>query len=125
SAFDLVYGQLDDSSHLPLMPANRWSNTFRVEWNNKGKGSTGYAFLSVQTHFDQNKVAAFETKSPRYNLWNIGLGGNLPLFGHGIGYRISGNNLFDKDYIAHLSRLKPDGVANMGRNIALGVNIPI
>ena len=125
SNFDMVYGQLDDGSNLPLMPANRWTNTFRVEWNNKTTRLGCYAFLSVQTHFDQNKVAAFETQSPRYNLWNIGVGGDLLLFDHKIGYRISGNNLFDKEYIAHLSRLKPDGVANMGRNIALGLNIPI
>ena len=35
---------------------------------------------------------------------------------------INGNNLFNKSYIAHLSRLKNDGIPNMGRNIVLGIN---
>jgi len=33
--------------------------------------------------------------------------------------------LTDKVYIAHLSRLKVDGVPNIGRNIVLGVNFNI
>ena len=32
------------------------------------------------------------------------------------------NNLLNKNYIAHLSRLKNDGILNMGRNIVLGLN---
>jgi hypothetical protein len=35
---------------------------------------------------------------------------------------INGNNLFNKSYIAHLSRLKNDGIPNVGRNIVLGIN---
>ena len=125
SSFDMVYGQLDSGSNLPLIPANRWTNTFRVEWNNKVTRSGCYAFLTLQTHFDQNKVAEFETKSPRYNLLNVGVGGDFVLFDQKMAYRISGNNLFDTDYISHLSRLKPDGISNMGRNLALNLSIPL
>lgn len=125
SSFDMVYGELDSGSSLPLIPANRWTNTFRVEWNNKMTRSGCYAFVTLQTHFDQNKVADFETKSSRYNLLNLGVGGDFVLFDQKIGYRISGNNLFDTDYVAHLSRLKPDGVSNMGRNVALNLSIPL
>jgi iron complex outermembrane receptor protein len=38
---------------------------------------------------------------------------------------LNGNNLFDKRYIAHLSRLKNDGIPNIGRNIVLGVNFSL
>src|SRR5690606_29579535 len=98
---------------------------FRVEWTKERTQTKCYAFLTLQSHFDQNKVAAFETKSPRYHLLNLGLGGDLVLFEQKVGYRISGNNLFDTDYISHLSRLKSDGVSNMGRNIALNLSIPL
>ena len=125
SSYDIVYGQLDDDTNLPLIPANRWTNTFRVEWNNKATKSNSYAFVTLQTFFDQNKVAEFETKTPRYNLFNVGFGGDILLFNQKIGYKISGNNLFDKNYISHLSRLKPDGIANIGRNIAFNVSIPL
>ena len=39
--------------------------------------------------------------------------------------RISGNNLLNKDYFSHLSRLKYDGIGNVGRNITLGISVPL
>ncbi len=125
SSYDIVYGQLEDDTDLPLMPANKWTNTFRVEWNKKDTQYKCYAFATLQTFFDQNKVAAFETKTPRYNLFNVGFGGDIKIFNQKIGYKISGNNLFDKNYISHLSRLKTDGIANIGRNVAFNLSIPL
>lgn len=125
SSYDIVYGQLEDKSNLPLIPANRWTNTFRVEWKKRASQYRCYAFVTLQTHFDQIKVADFETTTPRYNLFNVGIGGDVCVFEQKIGYRISGNNLFDKNYISHLSRLKTDGIANMGRNIAFNLSIPL
>ena len=125
SSYDIVYGQLEDDTNLPLMPANKWTNTLRVEWNKKDTQYRCYAFATLQTFFDQNKVAEYETKTPRYNLFNVGIGGDIKVFDHKIGYKISGNNLFDKNYVSHLSRLKTDGIANIGRNIAFNVSIPL
>ena len=125
SSYDIVYGVLEDDTNLPLIPANRWTNTFRVEWKKKENKYNCYAFITLQTYFDQNKVAEFETRTPRYNLFNMGIGGDAMIFNQKIGYKISANNLFDKNYISHLSRLKPDGIANIGRNIAFNVSIPL
>ena len=38
---------------------------------------------------------------------------------------LNANNLLDEEYTAHLSRLKTDGIPNMGRNIVLGLNFNI
>ena len=38
---------------------------------------------------------------------------------------LNGNNITDKKYTAHLSRLKGDGISNMGRNLILGVQLSI
>jgi iron complex outermembrane receptor protein len=35
---------------------------------------------------------------------------------------LNGNNVFDKSYLAYLSRLKSNGIANIGRNIVFGMN---
>ncbi len=35
------------------------------------------------------------------------------------------NNIFDTEYIAHLSRLKVDNIQNMGRNIVIAANFNI
>ncbi|AEM72084.1 TonB-dependent receptor plug [Allomuricauda ruestringensis DSM 13258] len=124
SSYDIVFGELEDKSDLPLIPANRWTNTFRVEWN-KNQDYKYYAFVTLQTFFDQNKVADFETPTSRYNLFNVGVGGDIRIFNQKVGYSITGNNLFDKNYISHLSRLKADGIANIGRNISFNLNIPL
>ncbi|MGW9686161.1 TonB-dependent receptor [Flagellimonas sp. 2504JD1-5] len=126
SSFDLVIGELKDDTPLPLIPANRWNNTLRVEWDSpKGLKTKSYAFITLQSVFDQNKVGEFETSTPGYALFNMGIGGELKVFNQPVGFKISGNNLFDKNYISHLSRLKTDGIANIGRNIALNLSIPL
>ncbi|MAU16045.1 MAG: TonB-dependent receptor [Muricauda sp.] len=124
SSYDIVYGELEDNSNLPLIPANRWTNTFRVEWKKQNQEYRCFAFVTLQTFFDQNKVADFETPTARYNLFNVGVGGDIRIFNQKMNYSITGNNLFDKDYISHLSRLKADGIANIGRNIAVSLSIP-
>ena len=53
---------------------------------------------------------------------NLGFGGTVKLGKHAFDVNLNGNNLLDKKYIAHLSRLKTDGIPNIGRNIVLGVN---
>lgn len=124
SSLETVRGELDEGGNLPLIPAVSLSNTFRVEINHAGKQLKGsYAYAGVQTVFDQNRVSDFETPTAGYTLLNAGFGGELLIMDQEVGVRLSANNLLDKFYIAHLSRLKPDGIANIGRNISLGITV--
>lgn len=119
SSFETVTGKLQNDSYLPLIPANSLSNTVRVEFENNWV-KKGYAFIKLKTTFKQNNVSDFETKSSDYNLLSAGLGGTLSVFKKELELSISGNNLTDETYINHLSRLKSDGIFNMGRTINLG-----
>jgi iron complex outermembrane receptor protein len=65
----------------------------------------GFATLNVASTFSQKK-SGFETRSKGYNLVNLGFGGTVKLGKTVFDVNINGNNLFDKGYIAHLSRLK-------------------
>ncbi|MEK6154180.1 TonB-dependent receptor [Flavobacteriaceae bacterium 3-367] len=124
SSFAMVIGELDDDSSLPLIPANSITNTVRVEFNKTNTWLlNSYAFVSLQSVFDQERVSSFETFTDGYNLLDVGLGGNLLLFDQEVSLRLTANNLLDKTYIAHLSRLKTDGIPNIGRNISLGLSI--
>jgi iron complex outermembrane receptor protein len=76
----------------------------------------------VTTTFDQNHVSDFETETGGYTLVNLGVGGKITSYGAKFNVSLNANNVFDKTYIAHLSRLKPDGIPNIGRNVVLGVN---
>ena len=101
---------------------NNWNNTIRTEFKIKNWLEDGFATLNVSSTFNQKNVSGFETESNGYNLVNLGFGGTVKLGKTAFDVNINGNNLFDKRYIAHLSRLKTDGIPNIGRNIVLGVN---
>lgn len=122
SSFETVTGKKDKGDYLPLIPANNWNNTIRTEFKIKNWLSEGFATFNVSSTFNQNKVSGFETASDGYTLVNIGLGGTVTLGKLLFEVNLNANNLFDKQYIAHLSRLKTDGIPNIGRNIVLGLN---
>ena len=122
TSFETVTGKKQNGDYLPLIPANNWNNTIRTEFNIKNWFQDGYATLNVSSTFNQDNVSGFETASKSYSLVNLGFGGKVKFGKTAFDVNINGNNLFDKKYIAHLSRLKTDGIPNIGRNIVLGVN---
>ena len=125
SSFETVTGQKQNGDYLPLIPANNWNNTIRTEFKIKKWMSDGFASLNVSNTFNQNNVSGFETKSNGYTLVNLGIGGKITIRKTVFEVNLNGNNLFNKTYIAHLSRLKTDGIPNIGRNFVLGVNFNI
>jgi iron complex outermembrane receptor protein len=126
SSFETVTGEKQyrglGSDFLPFIPANNWNNSMRAEFNIKNWLKDGYATLNVSNTFDQKKVSGFETYSEGYTLVNLGIGGQINIGKTHFNFNLNGNNLFNKSYIAHLSRLKNDGIPNIGRNIVLGIN---
>lgn len=120
SSFETVTGKQKNDSYLPLIPANSLSNTLRIEFDTKVVKKF-YAFAKLNTYFKQSNVSAFETSTNEYTLLGAGLGGTLHLFNNELDVKISGSNLTDKRYINHLSRLKSDGIYNIGRNINVGL----
>ena len=126
TSFETVTGEKQSRSvgrdYLPLIPANNWNNTIKTEFKIKNWLEDGFATLNVSSTFNQKNVSGFETETNGYNLVNLGFGGTVKLGKTAFDVNINGNNLFDKRYIAHLSRLKTDGIPNIGRNIVFGVN---
>ncbi|WP_417237958.1 TonB-dependent receptor [Bizionia sp.] len=120
SSFETVTGKLDSGDYLPLIPANSINNTIRVEFDYKEETNM-YAFVKLKSVFSQDNVSTFETATGSYNLLSAGFGGNIKAFNNDLSIIISGTNLTDKTYVNHLSRLKPDGIFNMGRNFSLGL----
>jgi len=122
SSFESVTAQKDNGNHLPLIPANKWNTTFRSNFK-LGKSITeGYVMTSIETTFSQNNISEFETKTPDYTLVHFGLGGKFTIGNLKFETTLNANNVLDRTYVSHLSRLKADGIANIGRNIVLGIN---
>lgn len=76
-------------------------------------------------------VHGTETMTPSYTLVNLGVSASIPYAkSNNMQLILQANNLFDKSYQAHLSRLKyledhdGPGIYNMGRNIIAKLIIP-
>lgn len=120
SSFETVTGKQDNDDYLPLIPANTINNTVRIEFSTE-KFQEGYAFITYRTRLEQANVSQFETTTDGYSLLSAGFGAKAKLFNKELSFNFSANNITDKVYINHLSRLKPDGIPNMGRNFTLGL----
>ena len=125
SSFETVIGQKQNSDYLPLIPANKWNNSIRTQFNIKKWLTDGFASINMESTFNQKKVSDFETKTNDYTLVNLGFGGKVKLGKTFFDLNLNANNLFDKTYVSHLSRLKNDGIPNIGRNVILGVSFNI
>ncbi|MES2811189.1 MAG: TonB-dependent receptor [Bacteroidota bacterium] len=125
SSFESVTAKKDNGDHLPLIPANKWNTNFRATFKLGKMVSDGYVTTAVETIFAQNNISEFETKTPDYTLLNFGLGGKITFGKLKFETTLNANNVLNRNYISHLSRLKADGISNIGRNIVLGINFDL
>lgn len=119
--FETVTGERDDS-YLPLIPANSVTNTIRTEFIGGKILKDKYIFTTLKNVFDQNNPGFAETRTGGYSLLSAGFGSAIDLGKSRLNFSLSGNNLLNKDYISHLSRLKQDGIPNIERNIKVSLN---
>lgn len=124
SSFETVTGK-QDNNNLPLIPANQWKNNIRVEFKENTWLKETYSSLFFNYTFQQNNISEFETETPEYLLINFALGGKVTLGKKAFNLSLNANNLFDKTYVNHLSRLKTDGINNMGRNVIISLNFDL
>lgn len=124
SSFETVTGKQKDNSYLPLIPANSFSNTLRAKFDTKAL-KNGYVFVKVKSTLKHNNNSALETNTDGYNLLSAGLGIDFLVLKQTLSVTLSGNNLTNTNYISHLSRLKPDGIFNMGRNVIVGLTFKL
>lgn len=119
---------------LPMMPAPRWTMNVRYEFPDFAEGHCrrSYVAAGLDYNFRQDRFYAVddtETATPAYALVNLSAGMDLHVWNHNcIELAVTCQNLFNKVYQSHLSRLKyadGPGIAAMGRNICVKVNIPL
>ncbi|MEO6902340.1 MAG: TonB-dependent receptor [Bacteroidia bacterium] len=125
SSFATVTGVLNDTSHLPFIPANKIHSEILYSFNIKSTFKECYILFSNDYVFAQNKPAVHETKTSGYILFNVGFGSNVIFGKETITFNIICNNVFNEYYYDHLSRFKYYGFHNIGRNIVLNIHIPI
>lgn len=145
SRLSFVRGKFDEavggSVNLPMIPATRLSSEIRGDFPRTGKRFKNlYAKIELDYTFKQDKPFegfSTETITPGYGLWNAGIGSDLQNYNKKktiLSVHIALQNITDKTYQNHLSRLKyaavnevsgRKGVFNAGRNFSIKVNFPL
>ena len=144
NTFSMVDAQLlhqsSEMKYLPLTPAPKWSSELKYElFHDMRTITNSYVAVQLECHLRQShyfRAYGTETATPSYTLLNLSAGTDVLSRGgrRVVSLYLSVNNLFDRGYQDHLSRLKymdenalsgRCGVYNMGRNIALRVVVPI
>jgi iron complex outermembrane receptor protein len=124
SSFESVTGKQDDN-YLPLIPANQWKNNIRMEFESFKYFKNAYLSYFFNYTFKQSNINEFETRTPDYLLINFAVGGKVTIGKTAFHLNLNANNLLDKTYTNHLSRLKADGINNMGKNVILSLNFDL
>lgn len=128
-----------DSRWLPLTPQPRWCGDVKYEFVCGGRTFDNlFLKFAVDCNLRQSHyyaANATETATPSYTLLNLYAGTDIKRRGKRIvSLYLSGENLTDRAYQSHLSRLKyldtnavtgRRGVYNMGRNFSVKVVVPI
>lgn len=131
--------QPHEARYLPLTPAPRWTSDLRYDIVRDGRAiNNTYVALQMECDLRQSHFYAVngtETATPSYTLWNVSAGTDLRVRGKKVAsIFLSCNNIFDKIYQSHLSRLKyldvnpvngRRGIFNMGRNFSIKLLVPI
>ena len=130
----------DSTRHLPFIPAARYSSELKARFTDLNKNiASAYISFGMNHYFKQNRYyAAYgtETATPAYTLLHASLGAGFKNAKNKefLSLHITGENLTDKAYQSHLSRLKyaPENVAtgwqgvfNMGRNFGIKLLLSI
>ena len=126
SRVDLVVADISDGSgySAPMIPAPRVVSGVDYATGAVGPFSRLGFEAEVDTHVKQENVAPWETDSEGYSLVNASVNARLKWHHRDVLIGLHGLNLANKEYVDHLSLLKPDGIPNVGRTVALTVRVP-
>ena len=111
-------------SALPFIPAASLINELRFEPNVKGLNNS-FLKVGLTNVFKQDRFDSFETQTDGYTLLDAGIGTAFKVKNGKVNIWITGQNLGDKLYYNHLSRYKPVGIYNQGRNLSFGISVPL
>ena len=111
-----INGEKTNREYLPLIPPITLKHSFNLNFDNNSFQ------ISTLAKGKKQNLGQFETQTNSYLVMDISGSHELNLLNNSIKLSWSANNLFDKEYYDHLSRLKNMEIYEMGRNISVGLN---
>ncbi|MCO6500219.1 MAG: TonB-dependent receptor [Vicingus serpentipes] len=122
--YAMVIGEKSNGTALPRIPANNLLVTLKAEVKDFSWMKNPYVSVAGNTFFDQTSITSFETTTPGYTLLSAKVGGDLQLGKQKVILSLGVTNILNQRYYNHLSRLKADGIYNMGRNVIVNLKVP-
>lgn len=123
STYSTVIGQTDAGDYLPFIPAQELNTALTFPLRHPKIPLEGFIRIATDYFFAQNRPGQFETATADYALLNAAIGASFRSKRQQFHLGVSGNNLLNRVYAAHLSRYKYFGISNIGRNIAVQFSI--
>ncbi|TGM88600.1 TonB-dependent receptor [Leptospira licerasiae] len=120
-----VYSDIKNK-YLPRMSPNRGRLGLRFTTDKLFGISKPYFSVNGTFVQSQYKVDKLETPTQGYNLYDVGFGGEIPGLTNGTEsatFDVAILNIFDKEYVNHLSRYK-EYALNPGTNVTFKTTIP-
>ncbi|MBM4169065.1 MAG: TonB-dependent receptor [Ignavibacteria bacterium] len=123
---DITIGKNLDRSHsLPFIPPASIRLGLTGLGDSMGVFGRPYVGFQLTRAFPQSRVAEGESPSEGYFLLGVHAGAQFTLGSSVLAVSLAVENALDVRYTDHLSRLKPFGVSNPGRNIIVRTHLPI
>ena len=116
TSLEYVFGETQDGMALPYISPLTFNQVFNISF------SSNYSFeIDFVAKAQQNRTAMYEESTDGYSLLNLSGSWMTSFLGNDLNIFWNIDNVFDKEYYDHLSRLKTAGIHEMGRNISVGL----
>jgi len=125
SSGESVTGKIDNGEDLPRIPGFTIKNNVKFEFKISDHFNSNFFVINNKNVFKQTKISEHEDSGEAYSLFDIGFGSNFNIGKSATTFSININNLFNKNYVDHLSVLKEENIANAGRNVVFGLDIKL
>jgi iron complex outermembrane receptor protein len=116
SSIEYIFGETSDKEALPFISPLTFNQVFNIDFSND---------YSLEIDFiakaKQGRVSNYEEKTSGYSLLNLSGNWKTTFLENDLNIFWTVNNVFDKEYYDHLSRLKNAGIYEMGRNLSIGL----
>lgn len=125
SDISTVFAEDSNGAPIPLIPATRFNNIFKIQFRQSGIFRLKNIFIQDVYKLNQDRIGEFETTSESYNLVNLGSEFEFKTKNHSFVIDAGVKNIFNKEYIDHLSRLKHFNLSGQGINFYAGIKLKL
>ena len=116
TSLEYINGETADGDALPFIAPLTFNQVLTANI------SSNYSFeIDFLAKAKQSRVSQFEEETDGYSLLNLSGNWKTSFLDNDLNIFWSIDNVFDKEYMDHLSRLKTAGIHEMGRNISVGL----